>query len=131
MNKPPASCVSNLTSTLWPTPERHSPKTVTLPDRGQQYHLGELAYEAPELEGVLTADDVKTVADTPGTVAIDVRSGDSRWRKVLEALRDIEAEAPRLIEVVDALELLNDTSRPRVHCRPGRHRGAGRCKGRT
>ena len=67
---------------------------ITLPDGGQRYHLNELSYEVPELERVLTSNDVKTVAGTPGTVTAAVRSEDNRWRDTLEELRDIGAESP-------------------------------------
>lgn len=83
-------------------------KKITLPDDGQSYHLHELSYEAPELEHVLTPNDVKTIAGTAGTVIAAVRSDDNRWRDTLEALRDIGAETPKLVEVVDALKLLDD-----------------------
>ena len=86
-------------------------RAVTLADGGRRYHLADLAYEVPELEGVLTPVDVKTVANTPGTVAIAVRSGDHRWRKVLGALREIGAESSKLIGVADALNLLDEPSR--------------------
>ena len=85
-------------------------KGITLPDGDQRYHLNELSYEVPELERVLSANDVKTVAGTPGTVTVAVRSDDNRWRDTLEALRDIGAESPRLVEVADALKLLDDVS---------------------
>ena len=86
---------------------------ITLPDGGQRYHLFELSYEAPELEHVLTPNDVKTVAGTAGTIIAAVRSYDNRWRDTLEELRNIGAEAPKLVEVVDALKLLDD-----VGCSP-------------
>ncbi len=85
-------------------------KEITLPDGSQRYHLHELSYEAPELERVLTPNDVKTVAGTAGTVIAAVRSDDNRWRDTLEALRNIGAEAPKLVEVTDALKLLDDVS---------------------
>lgn len=86
-------------------------RRVTLADGGQRYHLADLAYEAPELEGVLTPGDVAAVAGTPGTVAVAVRSADSRWREVLGALREAGAESPRLVEVADAVRLLDEPSR--------------------
>ncbi|WP_122666720.1 sacsin N-terminal ATP-binding-like domain-containing protein [Pseudomonas viridiflava] len=86
---------------------------ITLQDGQQRYHLHELSYEVPELEHVLTPHNVKTVAGTAGTVTAAVRSGDKRWRDALEELRDIGAQAPTLVEVVDALQLLDD-----VHCDP-------------
>lgn len=85
-------------------------KEVTLPDGNQRYHLHELSYEALELEHVLTPNDVQSVAGTPGTVIAAVRSDDNRWRETLEALRDIGAQAPKLVEVADALKLLDDVS---------------------
>lgn len=86
-------------------------REVTLPDGEQRYHLADLAYEAPELEGVLTPSDVAAVAGTPGTVAVDARSADSRWREVLDALREAGAESPRQVEVADAVRLLDEPSR--------------------
>lgn len=81
---------------------------ITLPDGDQRYHLHELAYEVLELECVLTPNDIKTVAASAGTVIAAVRPDDARWREILEELRSIGAEAPKLVEVVDALMLLDD-----------------------
>lgn len=86
-------------------------RAVTLEDGGQRYHLADLAYEAPELEGVLTPSDVAAVAGTPGTVAIAARSADSPWREVLVASREVGAESPRQVEVTEALRLLDEPSR--------------------
>ncbi len=86
-------------------------EALTLRDGDQRYHLIDLSYEVLELVGVLTPNDVKTIAGTLGTVAVAVRSNDNRWRDTLRALRDIGAESPRQVEVVDALKLLDDPSR--------------------
>lgn len=88
-------------------------KKITLPDGGQRYHLHELAYEVRKLERILTPSDVKTVAGSAGTVIAAVRSDDTRWRDTLEELHSIGAEAPKLVEVADALKLLDG-----VHCAP-------------
>jgi hypothetical protein len=85
-------------------------KNITLPNGDQRYHLHELAYEVPELERVLTPNDVKTVAGTAGAVIAAVRSSDNRWRDTLDELRNIGAEAPKVVEVADALKLLDDVS---------------------
>ena len=87
-------------------------KTVTLPSGGQDFHLTELSYEAPELGGVLTPADVQLVGETPGTVSRLVRSRDNRWRRVLDEFCNIGADSAVLVDVRDALSLLEDSARP-------------------
>ena len=85
--------------------------TLTLDGGDGPLPLADLAYEAAELADVLTPDDVRTVAERKGTVTVDARSADDRWRLVLSELDELEAETPTLVDVQDALVLLNDTER--------------------
>ncbi len=81
-------------------------------DDGEPLHLADLSYEAPELTAVLTPEDVRLVADTVGTVTTHVRSNDERWRLVLDDLAELGAKTPVVVDVTDALSLLEDTDRP-------------------
>ncbi len=74
--------------------------------------LSDLAYEAPELTGVLTADDIMLAAGTVGTLHADLRDADQRWRVVISELGDLGAKVPVELGVAEALSLLEDTSRP-------------------
>ncbi len=85
---------------------------MTLPEGESDYRLGQLAYEAPELEGILPAADIEALAGSPATITSAVRSADGRWRIVLDELRDLGADVPVLILVEDAMVLLDQPSRP-------------------
>lgn len=74
--------------------------------------LGDLAYEVPELSGLLSMDDVRQVSETKGAIAESVRSADGQWRRVLDDLYELDAATPYLVEVDDALTLLDDDQRP-------------------
>ena len=86
-------------------------KSVTLRDGEQDFHLTELSYEAADLEGVLTPADVRLVGETAGIVSRLVRSRDNRWRQVLDELHNMDADSAVLVEVRDALALLDDAAR--------------------
>lgn len=73
--------------------------------------LADLAYEAPELTWVLSAEDVRAVASQPGALAAAARSADDRWRKVLDELRQLHAPVPVLVGIEDATALLSDEAR--------------------
>lgn len=80
-------------------------------DDGESLPLADLSYEVPELTHVLTPADVRLVADTVGTVTPHVRSDDDRWRRVLEDLAELGAKTPVVVDVGDALSLLQDANR--------------------
>ena len=79
--------------------------------RGEELPLHQLAYEVPELEGIVEPADVEQVAETAGTVILSARSVDDRWRDVLDELEDLGAKAPLVVGVSDALVLLEDKGR--------------------
>lgn len=74
--------------------------------------FAELAYEQIELEGLISAEDIRDLAHTIGAIAADVRSMDDRWRCVLVDLAELDAITPFCVEVTVALDLLNDYERP-------------------
>lgn len=73
--------------------------------------LADLAYEAPELDGLLSPEDVCQVSERKGAITQSARSADDRWRRVLRDLADLDADVPYLVGVEDALELLTDDER--------------------
>lgn len=74
--------------------------------------LASLAYETAELTDLLSPNDVRTVAHSDGALAQAERSADERWRLVLQDLNDLGAPTPVVVDVVQALTLLEDASRP-------------------
>lgn len=84
---------------------------LTLDDSGTRYALRDLAYEAAELTSVLSPKDVRLVSGQPGVLAQTVRSGNGRWREVLDDLRTEGGATPVLVSVEDASALLDDEQR--------------------
>lgn len=84
------------------------------PTSGQRPKLGmeDLAYETDELTGLLSPNDVQAVADSRGALARKARSADGRWRLVLNDLAELGAPTPTIVDVVQALALLEEPSRP-------------------
>lgn len=84
------------------------------PTSGQRPKLAmeDLAYETVELTGLLSPDDVQAVAESEGALATAARSPDERWRLVLNDLADLGAPTPAVVDVVQALTLLEEPSRP-------------------
>jgi hypothetical protein len=78
---------------------------------GELLPLPELAYEVPELEGILETADVQQVAETEGTITKAARSANDRWRDVLDELDDLGAKTPTIVHIRGALDLLLDHNR--------------------
>lgn len=78
---------------------------------GQDLPLQELAFEVPHLEHILEPADIELLANTAGIVTKTARSADERWRAVLSAFADLGAELGPLVDVRDALALLDNTDR--------------------
>jgi hypothetical protein len=74
--------------------------------------LTDLAYEVPELSGMLSPEDVCQVSERKGAIALSARSADDRWRLVLDDLAELDTDVPYLVKVEDALALLADDERP-------------------
>lgn len=85
---------------------------LTFSDEGAERHLDELAYESAALTGILTSADVRLVADKPSSLPVAVRSADDRWRRVFGEFVALGAAAPALVDVADAVVLLDDPKRP-------------------
>lgn len=79
---------------------------------GRSQPLGDLAYETLDLTGVLSDDDIRLLAKTPGVLTPHTRSGGSRWRDVLDDLGELGATVPAIVDAADAVQLLDDPSKP-------------------
>jgi hypothetical protein len=74
---------------------------------GTRHHLGELAFETPDLTGVLSDDDIRELAGTAGVIAPHSRSTDGRWRQVLDDLSALGATTPAVVGAAEAVRLLS------------------------
>lgn len=74
---------------------------------GNEHALGDLAYESPDLTAILTAEDIRHLAGTVEVLSRFARSADGRWRAVIDDLNALGAETPTLVDVRQALQLLN------------------------
>ena len=74
--------------------------------------MAQLACETIELTDLLSPDDVRNVAESEGALAKAARSVDERWRLVVDDLAELGAPVPVVVDVVEALDLLEDDSRP-------------------
>lgn len=78
---------------------------------GEDLPLHELALEVPHLEHILEPADIELLAKTSGIVTKTARSADDRWRAVLSEFAGLGAVLGPVIDVGDALALLDDTDR--------------------
>ena len=79
---------------------------------GNQHLLYDLSYETPDLTDVLTADDIRDLADTADVLTKRNRSDDDRWRSVIADLGELGAATPTLVDVHSAVRLLDVEHRP-------------------
>jgi hypothetical protein len=84
---------------------------VRLPWKRKPRALVDFAYECEELDGLLAPDDVRRLADSVGAITQELRSTDDRWRRVLRELAELDTMVPTVVEVADAVDLLNETNR--------------------
>lgn len=85
--------------------------SLAFADSGASYPIHELAYEAPELTGILSPENLREVSGKPGSLTAAVRSTDDRWRRVLDDFHDLDVKVPVLVGVEDAAALLEDEGR--------------------
>jgi hypothetical protein len=78
---------------------------------GTKRPLSELAYESPDLTGILNEDDVRSLAGATGVVAAFSRSNDGRWRDVLTDLDELGAATPTVVGTPTAIALFDDGNR--------------------
>lgn len=78
---------------------------------GIDHPLRDLAFETPDLTGILTDADICNLAGTPDVVIAENRSEDDRWRQVLEELIELGASTPIEVDVTAAVQLLNSEDR--------------------
>lgn len=74
--------------------------------------LADLAFEAPALEGLVTAEETARLAGRHASLPTSARDAGGRWRKVLGELAALGGPAPVLVTVEDALPLLENDERP-------------------
>ncbi len=79
---------------------------------GAAHPLGDLAYESPDLSGILSDDDIRGLADRPGVVTQGSRSEDDRWRNVLADLEELGAKSPTVVRAATAVPLLSLPDKP-------------------
>lgn len=85
---------------------------LRLPGRYDVVHpLGDLAFETPDLTGILTDEDICRLAGTADVVTAVSRSHDGRWREVLAELADLGATTPSVVDAAIAVQLLNGDDR--------------------
>ncbi len=85
-------------------------REVRLTIRGESRPLSEVAAEVPALTGVLTEQEIASLASVAASLPRDARDPQERWRAVLEDWRS-PASLPPLVDVPAALPLLSDPSR--------------------
>jgi len=78
---------------------------------GEEHSLRDLAFEAPDLTGILTDDDIRGLANAADVITATNRSDDARWRKVISDLEDLGAKTPKMVDAASAVSLLNGGSR--------------------
>lgn len=74
---------------------------------GNEHPLRDLAYETPDLTGILTDEDIRNLAGAAEVITLFNRSDDDRWRAVIADLDDLGAATPELVDVRDAVQLLS------------------------
>jgi hypothetical protein len=79
---------------------------------GGSLPLRELAYEEHALDGLVTEDEVRRLCDADGALPQSARDVAKVWRSILEGWRDRGAVAMPVLNVVAALDLLDDGQRP-------------------
>ena len=78
---------------------------------GSMHPISELAIEAERLDGLVSADEIATLARVPASLPADVRDPAGRWREVLDDWRNAGADLPAEVTVEDALRLLIEPDR--------------------
>lgn len=78
---------------------------------GDEHPLRDLAYETSDLTGILTDEDIRTLAETADVITSVNRSDDDRWRAVIADLDDLGAATPAQVDVRGALQLLSVADR--------------------
>lgn len=79
---------------------------------GEPHPLRNLAYEAANLSGILSDDDMRDLADAAGVIGDESRSDDSRWRDVFADLESLGADTPTVVDASSAVELLARADKP-------------------
>ena len=73
--------------------------------------IADLAVEEERLEGVLTMDEIATVAGSAAALPPEARDDEGSWRVVLDDWRDTGAALLPTVLVLDALQLLGEPER--------------------
>ncbi|XRQ09242.1 sacsin N-terminal ATP-binding-like domain-containing protein [Actinomadura welshii] len=79
---------------------------------GVTHALADLAYETPDLTGILSNGDIRKLTGAAGVITRESRSDDSRWREVLSDLTELGAKTPAVVNAVSAVQLLRDLQKP-------------------
>lgn len=79
---------------------------------GGSLPLRELAYEEHALDGLVTNDEIRRLCDADGALPQSARDAAEVWRSLLEGWRDRGVVAMPVLDVVGALDLLDDGQRP-------------------
>ena len=86
---------------------------LSFPVPGQGHiNLSQLAVEAEPLVGILQDDEVARLAGLSATLPTGVRDPAGKWRSVLDDWRNHGTELPELVSVQQALNLVDDETRP-------------------
>lgn len=78
---------------------------------GRDHPLADLAFETPDLTGILTDEDIRGLAGSTDVVTTASRSQDGRWRDVMASLADLGAKTPAVVDAAHAVQLLNMADR--------------------
>ncbi|WP_421735724.1 sacsin N-terminal ATP-binding-like domain-containing protein [Cellulomonas sp.] len=78
---------------------------------GELLGLDRLAFETPDLTGILTHEDLREVSGLPGTVVERVRSADDCWRDVLAEFETLGGPTPTLVAPSAAVALLDNPAK--------------------
>ena len=97
---------------------------------GSLHWIGDLAHEAPELEGRLTDQEVARLAGLDAALPASARDSDGRWRLVLDDWRQAGNDIAVSVTTLDALHLLDDPDlAPDPRVGTCRHRSGSRSGG--
>jgi hypothetical protein len=87
------------------------PTHLSFEINGTRVQITRLATLVPELEGLLTDDEVATLASADATLPSNACDGEGRWRLVLADWRAHGSDIPHPVSVLDAVALIGDASR--------------------
>lgn len=73
--------------------------------------LARMAFEAQELEGLVTEAEIRRLCDAEGALPQDARDGSQVWRTVLEGWLERGGPVPSVLTIETAIELLDDEVR--------------------